>query len=124
MKKNFYFISPKPKISIEFVRKSVRNNTYERGGYKITSLYRLSKEQIGKLWEAGLLGSGQGWSIASRCDGHEEPAGEDIVPCTVIDEDTGNVLDEVALDYRGIPYKNQGVPYYVYQTYYVCDSGD
>ena len=123
VRKNYYFISPRPKVAIEYSRGTTRNNTYHRAGYKITSLYRLTKEQITKLWDAGMLGSGQSWGISSQCDGKEEPAGQDTVPCTVIDEN-GNVLDEVAVDYRGVPYGPEPVPYYVYHTYFVCDSGD
>lgn len=123
MNKSCYFINPRPLIAIERAGGKQLGRCYYMGTYKITSLSRLTSSAITKLWEAGLLGAGQTWQIASKCNGSEEPAGFDLVEGTMMD-DAGNKLNEPPTNWFGEPVKPSKYPYYEYITNYYCDSGD
>ena len=126
MGKCCYYISPRPSLSIERRRGSTfnRGSSYGSGGYTITSLRRLDKDQLVKMFHAGLLGSGQSFFINSQCDGKEEPAGKDLVEGVMLDDHGNLLVDEPPTLWNGAPAKPDTVPYYVYHTSYTCDSGD
>ena len=86
----------------------------------VTSLKRLDKETLQEMRHMGLLvGYGQEFRIHSQCDGKEEPAGFDTVPC--IDEETG---EPAVNKYSGKPYEPIEIPYYQYKVEHRVDSGD
>lgn len=108
----------RPDIAIRFVSERNLGRCYNAYTYKITSLRRLSKEQILGLRELGFLGSGQEFSISSSCDGKEEPAGHDTVHCV---EDDGT---RAVNPYTGDLYKPNEEPFFVYRVTNRVDSGD
>lgn len=123
MGKTCYFISPRPEITINNLGSRSKGRCYVEGEYKITSTRRLSRASISKLWDAGLLGYGQGWSIKSPCDGNEPSAGYDLVEGVMID-DSGKKLDEPPTNWFGNPAEPSKMHYFEYITTYSCDSGD
>lgn len=124
MSKSCYFFNKRPLLSIEGAGGKSLGRCFYEGNYKITSLTKLTRDSIKKLWEAGLLGSGQTWGIKSKCDGSEEPAGFDLVEGTMVDSYTGEKLNIPPVNYFGEPVPPSKAHYYEYLTYYQCDSSD
>lgn len=123
--KHYVYRNTRPKLVIECTGSKNLGRCYTATYYRITSLERLSKEKLEGMFDIGLIGLGQMFSILSKCDGTEEPAGTDTVPCVVVDPVTGEVLNERAINpYTGEPYLPNMQPYYVYNTENRCDSGD
>lgn len=124
MATEFWWKNPRPNLTIEHTGSENLGNCYNADYYLITtSKYRISKDQIIALKNAHLLGSGQEFRLKSKCDGTEEPAGMDDVPCV-------KFIDGVAQPgpavnpYSGEPYPNHPEPYYVYEIERRTDSGD
>jgi len=123
--KSYVYRNARPSIVIESRGGKQLGNCYHASYYRVTSLRKLTKETIDGMFRLGLIGYGQEFCILTKCDGSEEPAGTDTVPCVVIDEGTGEVIDEPAINpYSGEPYGPNMQPYYVYDTESRCDSGD
>ena len=111
----------RPDITVECTGGKNLGNCYNATFYKVTSVKQLSKEQIEGLRDLGLLGSGQEFFIRSKCDGVEEPAGFDTIPC--VDEETGEQAYNPYSEDRA-PYPAQEEPYYEYDIERRIDSGD
>ena len=108
----------RPSIAIRFVSERNLGRCYNAYTYKITSLRRLSREQIVGLRELGLLGSGQEFSISSSCDGKEDPTGHDTVYC--LNEDGSRAVNT----YTAKLYEPREEPFFVYRVTNRIDSGD
>lgn len=117
------YLSHRPRLTIEYTGGKTLGNFYEASYYRVTSFCRLNLDQLQALRAAGLLGSGQYFTVTSKCDGSEEPAGYDDVPCVV--EIDGQVVDQPAINpYSGAPYGPVKQPYFVYEIDSRCDSSD
>jgi hypothetical protein len=121
--RTFEFRSPRPRLLVEFLFGVSLGNCYSARRYRVTSTQRMARKEIEALREAGVLGHGQEFYIRSRCDGQEEPAGKDVVPCvTVVD---GAVVDEPAVNpHTGDPYAPIQCGYFVYEVESRVDSSD
>jgi len=118
------FVYPKkrPKLVIERLSKKEISNCYEESSWKVTSDYPLKKETIVGLYKLGLVGIGQEFSVISKCDGKEEPAGYDTVECVEVDSN-GKALPGPAINpYSDEPYKPHKYAYYEYICISRCDS--
>lgn len=123
--KTFVHRNPRPLLTIEHVRTISLGRCYSESLYTVTSRNRLDRETLVALREANLLGYGQEFGVKSKCDGTEEPAGYDEVPCTVVDDVTGEVVCGDAINpYTGQPYPPSKSYYYKYDCVSRCDSGD
>ena len=124
MSKNFVHHNSRPRIVIRCTGGANLGRYYNASYYEITSSgQRLSQKQINALFDAGFIGYGQEFNITNRCDGAEEPAGVDIVPCTV--EVDGKPTGEAPINpYSGEPYEDWNDPYFVYTTEARVDSSD
>lgn len=124
MKKSFVWRNSRPVLVVEFIGSRQLGHCYHETRYRVTSRERMIRKRLLALFDAGFLGLGQEFDVVSICDGTESPAGEDIVPCVVVNE-LGNVLDEPAINpYNEKPYPPSPHPYYVYECSTRCDSGD
>ena len=94
-------------------------NCYSASYETITCHDQLSAKKINAMRDAGVLsGYGQEFYIRSQCDGEEEPAGHDEVPC--VDSETG----ETAVNpYSNKLYEASSMPYYEYKVEHRVDSG-
>lgn len=100
------------------------SNNYSGDTWRITTLYPLKKETILELNKLGLVGFGQEFGVLSQCDGKEQPAGYDTVECVEITK-SGEMLPGPAINpYSGEPYEAKKLPFYCYECYSRCDSGD
>ena len=80
-----------------------------------------AKDQLIALNNAGVLGFGQEFGVTKS----HEPAGEDNIPCVEVDARTGEPTGREAINpYTGVPYAASKRPYYMYECYSRCDSGD
>lgn len=123
--KQYVYRNVRPQLVIESKGGRSLGHCYTASSYRITSLSKLTAEKIQGLFNLGFIGYGQEFNVLSKCDGTEEPAGIDQVPCTVVDERTGEVLNEPPTNpYSGKLYAPSATPYYVYDTESRCDSGD
>ena len=123
--KDFVYKNNRPKLTIEVIGSKELGRCFNATYYRITSTHKLSREALKGLYDIGLLGSGQGFATMTKCDGTEAPAGEDEVPCVVVDRRTQEVLNEQAINpYSKKPYASMKMPYFVYETETSCDSGD
>jgi len=123
MSKDFVHRNPRPSIAIVCTGGRSLGNCYSESTFEITARRRLERKQIHALWDAGFIGYGQEFGVTSQCDGNEEPAGVDIVPCTV--EIDGKPTGDAPINpYTGNMYEPYNEPYYVYRTYARVDSGD
>ena len=113
------FKNSRPHFVIECEGGKSLGNCYSATYFKITSTRKLSQKELDNLWRAGFLGYGQEFSVKSKCDGSEEPAGHDRV--VWIEEDTG---ERAVNPYTQNLYDDHLYPYYVYKTEARCDSGD
>lgn len=120
----FTYPNPRPSLVIERTGGASLGACYDESYWRITSTNRIKKETIRQLFELGLIGFGQEFSIKSQCDGKEPPAGTDTVECVETDQ-RGNTLPGPAINpYSGEPYKPYQYPYFVYECVSRCDSGD
>lgn len=120
----FTWLHKRPKLVIERTGGGQISNCYSGSTWKITSLYPLKKETILSLYHAGVVGFGQEFGILSQCDGKEKPAGHDTVECVEISR-SGEVLPGPAINpYSAEPYPDKQLPFYVYECWSKCDSGD
>jgi hypothetical protein len=110
----------RPELTVERTGGKNLGRCYNATYVTVTSLKKLSKEILQDMRTMGLLvGYGQEFRIHSQCDGDEEPAGHDSIPC--VDDETG----EPAMNpYSGKPYQPIEVPYYQYKVEHRVDSGD
>jgi hypothetical protein len=93
--------------------------------FRVTALERLSHEQLDALYQCGLLGMGQTFSVRSPCDGNEKPTGLERVGCVTVDLETQQVVADPAINpYTGVSYEPTLSPYFVYECETCCDSGD
>lgn len=123
--KQFVYRNPRPQLVIESKGGRSLGRCYTASSYRIISLSKMTAEKLQGLFRLGFIGYGQEFEIISKCDGTEEPAGIESIPCIVIDERTGAVLDEPPTNpYSGKLYEPSQSPYYVYDTESRCDSGD
>ena len=82
--------STAPVLMIEELGGRKLGNCYYATRYRITSRgVKLTREQLHKLADAGVLGVGQEFYVRSTCDGMEEPCRRESAPCTV-DEEGGH----------------------------------
>lgn len=108
----------RPQLTIEVTGGRNLGRCYNATYYRVTSLSKLTRERIDALRKAGFLGYGQEFSITSKCDGTELPAGID---------------EEQPLDESGNPRINHYTkqpcspvrqPYFIYNTEDRVDSSD
>ena len=123
MEKTCYFIDPNPVIAIHRGESKELGRCYSGGEYKIVSTKKLKSQDILKFWDMGLLGYGQEFSIMSKCDGTEEPAGFTEVEGVMMDK-FGKKYNDPPVDWAGNPAKPTKFFYYEYITHWRCDSGD
>lgn len=110
--------SKRPLLTVERVGGGSLGNCYHYIQVKVIADKRLSKEQLSIMRENGLLGSfGQGFSIKSACDGSEEAAFYEEVPC--LDEETGEPWVNPYSNKESKPIK---VPFYEYLVEHRIDS--
>lgn len=122
--KTFVYRNNRPTLTVEHTGNSSLGRCYSESRYKVTSRRRLSRASLNALFSAGFLGVGQEFGVRSPCDGSEVAAGHDFVPCVIVDSD-GIPTDESPINpYSGEPYAPVSDPYYVYECYSRCDSGD
>ncbi len=115
------WINTRPCLTIELVRHWQPRMCVTKSVYRVTSSpFPLAASQFAKLDAAGLLGSGQSYSVR---DG--EPATfKDEVPCREFDAE-GNVVRDPAIDARtGEPMPKSAADVFVYEVERHCDSGD
>jgi hypothetical protein len=123
-KNTFCWKHDRPLLVIERTGGGAIATNYSGDTWRITSTYPLKKEKIEALYKLGLVGFGQEFGILSQCDGNELPAGHDLVQCVEITP-KGEVLPGVATNpYSGKPYEPKLLPYYEYNCWSKCDSGD
>ena len=123
--KNFVYRSSRADIAIKCTGGASLGNCYSASYWTVTSRHKLTVEKLEGMRKLGVLGFGQEFRILSKCDGTEEAAGHDEVPCSVEDRYTGKVLDEPAINpYSGEPYKPIQESFYIYNCESCCDSGD
>ncbi len=100
------------------------SNCYSGDTWRITSTQRLKNETIVAMNKLGLIGFGQEFGILSQCDGKELEAGHDVAECVEITPQ-GTVLPGPAINpYSGEPYAPINYPFFVYDCWSRCDSGD
>lgn len=117
---SFVYKNDRPFLTVEITDKIKLGRCYYGTKILVTCTQKLSKDKLTQLRLAGALGAyGQEFYIHSQCDGDEEPAGYDEVPC--IDEKTG----EKALNPRtGKVYPNHRQPFFQYRVEHRVDSSD
>lgn len=124
MNKKYLWTPTRPMLTIERNGSAALGRCYSQGNYKVTSSSRLSKAQLEGMARLGVIPAGQEFGVSSQCDGHEEPAFVDEVPCTVQDI-RGNKLDEPAINpWTKQPYTPHRFPYFVYECWERTDSSD
>jgi len=120
----FAFVMPRPMLTIESTGGRSLGRCYSASGYRVTSLRRISQEGLWQLRELGFLGLGQEFSVASQCDGKEEPGLTVEAPCVEYDA-SGKALPGPAINpYSGLPYEPSKYTYYVYDCESRVDSSD
>lgn len=124
MSKAFIYRNSRPTLAVEYTGESRLGRCYSEARYRVTSRRRLTSDRLKALFSAGFLGVGQEFGVKSRCDGSEDPAGHDTVPCVVVDSDGVPTAEPPINPYSGEPYAPISDPYYVYECYSRCDSGD
>jgi len=109
----------RPQLTIELTGGRSLGRCYSETTYRVTSTRKIPRDRLLVLNGEGFLGFGQEFGINSPCDGEEKPAGHDTLPC--VNEDTG---EPGVNPYSGMSYPDIQSPYYVYECYSRCDSGD
>lgn len=119
--KQYLYRRKRPSLVIEITGGRQLGNCYAATYYRVTSCVRLRPDQLEALNRAGLLGIGQEFAIT----GKQEPAGEDVDACVVVDDATGKVLDEAAVNpYTSEPYPPVVSHFHTYDCESRADSGD
>ena len=119
--KQYLYRRRRPSLVIEIAGGRQLGNCYAATYFRVTSCTQLRPDQLTALNKAGLLGLGQEFHIT----GKEEPAGEDVDACVVIDDVTGRVLDEPAVNpHTGQLYAPVVSHFFAYEIESRCDSGD
>jgi hypothetical protein len=130
-----------PQLSIASAGGRNLGRCYNEHYYRIMSLSPLSGKRIRALREAGFLGYGQGFGFSQRkADGTKcavpddldwrtqkdvEPTGHHEVPCSEVDDRTGEVIRVPSINpYSGQEDKPTQIAYYVYDCVDTIDSGD
>lgn len=130
-----------PQLSIVSAGGRNLGRCYNEHYYRITSLTPLSAKHIRALRDAGFLGYGQGFSFVQRTDKAAaravpaeldwrtskdvEPSGHHEVPCSEVDDSTGQVLKCPSTNpYSGQEDKPTKIAYYIYDCVDTIDSGD
>jgi hypothetical protein len=120
----FTWQQTRPKLVIERTGGGAISNCYSGDTWRIISTFRLTKEKIVALYKLGLVGFGQEFGVLSQCDGNELPAGYDTVDCVEVTP-KGEALPGPAINpYSEEPYTSMLFPYYIYECWSKCDSGD
>lgn len=110
----------RPELAIRCLRSTSTNRGYHESHYEIVSFRALDDEDVARIEQCGLLGSGQQWDIVKR-----ETFIEDVPPVT-ISRLTGEVLPDVPpTNWNGEPITDS----HAYEWHRVvvrriCDSGD
>ena len=115
------WLNTRPRLAIELVRSWTPRNCVHMTLYRVTSSpFPITAAQFAKLDAAGLLGSGQSYTVR---DG--SPATfKDSVRCREFDAE-GNVVADPAIDKRtGEPMPTSTADVFVYEVERHCDSGD
>jgi hypothetical protein len=120
----FYYPNPRPQLVIERTGGGAISNCYSGASWKITSLYQLKKETILQLYLAGVVGFGQEFGVTSQCDGLEQPTGWDEIECVEFDSQGYVVQGKPKNQYTGEDRPPIKSPYFVYECWSRCDSGD
>jgi hypothetical protein len=118
---------PRPSLTIEHKRTQKAGHCYEISTYVVTSLWRLTKEQLGALHNIGVLGSGQSCKVTSQCDGKELPTLHVQAEPMTIDRRTGERVETAeppCNEYTGKPLAPIPYDYFTYTCEIACDSGD
>lgn len=113
----------RPIISVVSLGSKKIGNCYHEYKYKIVSTKKLSGKQIVAIYESGIIGVGQSFSILSEVSGSEVCSGEDLVYAKGIDCN-GSIIDENPKNCLGNSYKPINIPYYEYVIAYRVDSSD
>lgn len=120
---DYVYKETRPRLTIEHLGGQGLGRCYSASYWLVTSTRRLSKEILTDLNHIGVLGFGQEFFIHSPCDGKEEPAGIDQVPCVGMEGE--KIVDEHPNNpYTGKPYGSSPFPYYQYRCESRVDSSD
>lgn len=115
----------RPQLTIEHVGSRPAGRCVSESTYRIVSMWRLSVDQIRKLFDAGVIGCGQGMRILSQCDGAELPQVFDSEPAKAVDRWTGERVDTYDTPtHMGKPQGDTVFRFYTYTCEVTCDSGD
>lgn len=115
------WINTRPRLTIELARHWQPRMCVTKSVYRVTSSpFPVTAAQFAKLDAAGLLGSGQSYTVR---DG--SPATfKDSVRCREFDAE-GNVVADPAIDKRtGEPMPTSTADVFVYEVERLTDSGD
>jgi len=125
MSTSFVYLNPRPQLAIVSTGGRSLGRCYTENTFRVTSTRPLTLEQLYALNKAGLLGFGQEFGVTTPESTMDKSAGSDLVPCSCIDDRTGEQLPGPAINpYSGLPYAPTRSHYYVYDCYTRCDSGD
>lgn len=120
---DFVYRNPRPVLTVEHTGGALLGACYRAMYFKVTSTEMLSADRLRKLFDAGFLGYGQEFQVKSRCDGKEKEAGVDLVPCSMVDRRTREVIPGEAINpYSGKPYAPASHPYWIYEVETRVDS--
>ena len=124
MSNRFTYPNNRPHLTIELTGGASLGRCYSASYWRVTSRFRRTREALVGLEKLGMIGGGQEFTIKSRCDGHEPPAGFDEIVCVELDE-AGNALPGPAINpYSGEPYGPVKQEFYVYECESRVDSSD
>lgn len=111
------YASPLPQLTVEYVRTHRVTATYNEATFIVTSMDRLSPEQIEALVDTGALNLGQGHRV-------EAELVKTVVAAPQTQEvSTGKICREVTpVDRYGAPYLPIKKAYYQYTVIRECDT--
>jgi len=126
MKHSYVYENTRPMLVVESRGGASLGRCYNACYFRVTSRVKISRERMLKLRDAGFLGFGQEFSILSKCDGSEQPAGHDSLPCVECDSSTGKPTGRAPAinPYSGKQYEPIEEAYFVYDVETRVDSSD
>lgn len=118
-REGIYWFPIRPDISVDHTGGMSLGRCYSQTNYRVTANRRLTRDQLNKLAEIGIIPAGQEFNVTSQCDGKEEAAFWDEVEPTALDRDGHPTATA-----RIVDVKNRKFTYWVYECYERTDSSD